>query len=309
MKRIVVLGSLNVDFVQRVPRMPSLGETLQGEELATYVGGKGANQACAVALLGGAVCFAGMVGSDPFAPRLRAELQAAGVDTRFVRTSARASGTALILVMPTGDNVIVISPGANADVSRALAAEAVGSLRAGDLLLCQLEVPLDTVAYALEAAHARGVTTVLDPAPAVPLPDEMLQNVSILTPNQTEASLLCGYGKPVETMDDAAAAARKLSERGAETVIVKMGAQGCFVMHGGESFSSPACATEIIDTTAAGDAFNGGIAVALAEGAEMMEAVRFANAAAGMSVAKAGAISSLPKRADVNEFLKRQHGA
>jgi ribokinase len=306
MKQIIVLGSLNIDFVQRVPRMPGLGETLQGQELATYVGGKGANQACAAALLGGAVRFAGMVGSDPFAPRLRTELEAAGVDTGFVRTSARASGTALILVMPTGENVIVISPGANGDVSREVAAEAVGSLRAGDLLLCQLEIPLDTVAYALEAAHAKGVVTVLDPAPAVPLRDEMLRSVSILTPNQTEASLLCGYDKPVETMEHAAAAARTLRERGAATVIVKMGAQGCFVMHGEETFSSPACATEIVDTTAAGDAFNGGVAVGLAEGAGMVEAVRFANAAAGLSVAKAGAISSLPKRADVDEFLRQR---
>jgi ribokinase len=303
MKQILVLGSLNIDFVQRVPRMPELGETLQGQELATYVGGKGANQACAAALLGGQVRFAGMVGNDIFAPRLRSELEGAGVDTKFIRTSERASGTALILVMPAGENVIVISPGANGDVSGPLATEAVNSLRAGDLLLCQLEIPLNTVMEALRTAHAKGVVTMLDPAPAVPLPKDLLRAVSILTPNQTEASALCGNSRPVETTDEAEMTARMLRARGAETVIVKMGAQGCFVAGGEGMFSSPAFPARIADTTAAGDAFNGAMAVALAEGAGITDAVRFANAAAGLSVTRAGAIASLPKRAEVDKLL------
>jgi ribokinase len=306
MKQILVLGSLNIDFVQRVPRMPELGETLRGQELATYVGGKGANQACAAALLGGAVRFAGMVGSDSFAPRLRGELEAAGVDTQFLRTSPRASGTALILVMPAGENVIVISPGANGDVSGAFAAEAVSRLRAGDLLLCQLEVPLNAVADALRAAHGKGVITILDPAPAAQLPSDLLRTVSILTPNQTEASVLSGNSRPVDTVEEAERTALMLRARGPATVIVKMGAQGCFVAGGEGVFSSPAFATRIIDTTGAGDAFNGALAVALAEGAGVTEAVRFANAAAGLSVAKAGAIASLPKRAEVDQLLGSQ---
>lgn len=303
MKQILVLGSLNVDFVQRVPRMPELGETLRGQELTTFVGGKGANQACAAALLGGAVRFAGMVGSDLFAPRLSAELEAAGVDTQFVRTSPRASGTALILVMPAGENVIVISPGANGDVSGKLAAEAVSSLRAGDLLLCQLEVPLNAVTDAIRAAHAKGVVTVLDPAPAAPLASDLLRAVSILTPNQTEASVLSGNSRPVETAGEAERTALMLRARGAESVIVKMGAQGCLVAGHEGTFSSPAFSTKIVDTTGAGDAFNGALAVALAEGAAVTEAVRFANAAAGLSVTKAGAIASLPRRAEVDKLL------
>ena len=303
MKRILVLGSLNIDFVQRVSRMPVPGETLRGEDLAMHVGGKGANQACAAALLGGKVSFAGMVGSDLFAPRLHAELQAAGVDVTLLRTSKRSSGTALILVLPTGENVIVISPGANGDVSCDVALACVNSLQPGDLLLCQLEIPLEAVAAALRAAYAKGVMTMLDPAPAIELPDDLLRSVSILTPNQTEASLLCGQNAPVETMQEAELAARELRCRGAGMVVVKMGAQGCLVSQEEQTFESPAFASEVVDTTAAGDAFNGALAVTLAEGLTLGDAVRFANAAAALTVRKAGAIRSIPNRVEVEQLL------
>ena len=308
MKQILVLGSLNIDFVQRVSRMPAPGETLRGEDLATHVGGKGANQACAAALLGGKVSFAGMVGSDQFAPRLQTELQAAGVDMHLVGISPRSSGTALILVLPTGENVIVISPGANGDVSRDVALASVCHLQRGDLLLCQLEIPLDSVAAALRAAYAKGVITMLDPAPASALPDDLLRSVSILTPNQTEASLLCGRALPVETMPDAEQAARELRRRGAGAIIVKMGAQGCLVWHEETAIQSPAFPSTVVDTTAAGDTFNGALAVALAEGLAMDRAARFANAAAALSVKKAGAISSIPNRLDVDALLANRKG-
>lgn len=303
MKQILVLGSLNVDFVQRVSRMPVPGETLRGEDLATHVGGKGANQACAAALLGGRVSFAGMVGSDQFASRLQTELQAAGVDTTFVGTSPRSSGTALILVLLTGENVIVISPGANGDVSRDVALASVCHLQRGDLLLCQLEIPLDSVAAALRAAYAKGVVTMLDPAPACALPDDLLRSVSILTPNQSEAGLLCGRDQPIESMQDAEQAARELRRRGAGTVIVKMGSQGCLVSRQEAAIESPTFPSDVVDTTAAGDTFNGALAVALAEGMAFDRAVRFANAAAALSVRKAGAISSIPNRDAVDALL------
>lgn len=314
MKQILVLGSLNIDFVQRVSRMPVPGETLRGEDLATHVGGKGANQACAAALLGGKVRFAGMVGSDLFAERLRSELRASGVDVEAIGTSARSSGTAMILVLPTGENVIVISPGANADVSREAALKAVGCLQDGDLLLCQLEIPLDTVAAALHAAQAKDVVTILDPAPACALPDGLLRSVSILTPNQTEAALLCGRTEPVETMREAAAAADMLRKQGVGIAIVKMGSQGCFVLSEKESMEAPGFPAQVVDTTAAGDSFNGALAVALAEGNALGDAVRFANAAAALSVTKAGAISSMPRRSEVEQLLMRTgeinvHGA
>lgn len=303
MKQILVLGSLNIDFVQRVPRMPVPGETLRGEELATHAGGKGANQACAAALLGGKVSFAGMVGSDIFADRLRSELQASGVDITSIRTSAKSSGTAIILVLPTGENVIVISPGANADVSSDVALESVNKLQRGDLLLCQLETPLDGVAAALHAAYAKGVVTILDPAPASALPQDLLRSVTILTPNQTEASLLCGRNGAVETMREAELAAQELRQQGAEIVIVKMGAQGCLVWNQERAMEAPAFPSEVVDTTAAGDTFNGALAVALAEGTALGDAVRFANAAAALSVTKTGAISSIPNRSAVEELL------
>ncbi len=303
MKQILVLGSLNIDFVQRVSRLPIPGETLRGEDLVTHVGGKGANQACAAALLGGKVSLAGMVGSDIFAGRLRSELQAAGIDTRLVGNSPRSSGTAIIFVLPTGENVIVISPGANADVSREVALASVDHLQRGDLLLCQLETPLDGVMAALQAAYANGVITILDPAPASTLPEGLLRSVSILTPNQSEASLLCGLKNPVETTQEAEVAARELRRGGPGMVIVKMGAQGCLALHEEETIEAPAFPSEVVDTTAAGDTFNGALAVALAEGAMLNNAMRFANAAAALCVRKAGAISSIPSRSAVEQLL------
>lgn len=303
MKKILVLGSLNIDFVQRVPRMPSPGETLRGEDLATHVGGKGANQACAAALLGGNVGLAGMVGSDQFAPRLQSELEAAGVDTTLIGTSPRSSGTALILVLPNGENVIVISPGANADISRDVALSSVCHLQRGDLLLCQLETPLPSVEAALRTAYAKGVTTILDPAPASPLSDDLLRSVSILTPNQTEAGLLCACESPIETMQDAEQAARHLRHRGADTVIVKMGEQGCLLSHKESNTACPGFPVNVVDTTAAGDTFNGALAVALSEDLPLNRAVRFANAAAALSVQKPGAISSIPNRSAVDSLL------
>lgn len=303
-RRIVVLGSLNIDLVQRVPRMPVAGETLTGGDLETYAGGKGANQACAAALLGGQVAMAGMVGRDVFSERLLTELKNAGVNTNSVGKADTSSGTAVIFVMPNGENSIVISPGANGQVTGAFALQAVEELQAGDYLLCQLETPMESVIAAMKAAHAKGVTTILDPAPAHGLPEELLHSTSILTPNQTEAGFLTCSTKAIETMAQAADAARQLQKRGTSVVIVKMGAGGCLVADGEEVTEVPAFSVQAVDTTAAGDTFNGALAVGLAEEMNLIDATRFANAAAALSVTKPGAIASMPSRSQVEQFLE-----
>lgn len=303
-KRILVLGSLNADLVQRVPRLPVAGETLSGGDLQIYAGGKGANQACAAALLGGQVQMAGMLGPDVFSDRLLAELQNAGVNTTSVGKATAATGSAVILVLPGGENSIVISPGANAEVTSDFALEAVEELQAGDFLLCQLETPLESVAAAMKAAHARQIVTILDPAPALELSGELLRSTAILTPNQTEAQLLVRSSEPIETTSQAEKAARVLHTRTHQAVIVKLGAQGCVIVTDARTAHVPGFPVSAIDTTAAGDTFNGALAVALAEGLDLIDASRFANAAAALCVTKPGAIPSIPSRPAVEHFLK-----
>lgn len=286
MGRILVLGSLNIDLVQRVPHLPRTGETIRGDHFAVHVGGKGANQACAAARLGGAAVFAGMLGSDVFATRIRRELSDAGVDLAHVQTSPASSGVATILVLPSGDNSIVIAPGANADVSPQLAIEAVSTLASGDFLLCQLEIPLASVHAGLAEARSRGVTTILDPAPVCDLPASLLDLVDILTPNQTEA-----------------AAIPPLALERIKTVVFKLGREGCRIRHSASDTIVPGFQVAATDTTAAGDTFNGALAVALHEGRDLTSAARFANAAAAISVTRPGAIPSVPSRLEVNQFL------
>lgn len=303
MKRILVLGSLNIDLVQRVPRVPVPGETLKGGDLQTFVGGKGANQACAAAQLGGQVQMAGKVGSDVFAGRILRELEAAGVDTELVAQPDLATGSATIFVLPSGDNTIVLSPGANADVSAAFGLQAVENLQPGDLLLCQLEIPMETVEASIRAAHERQIVTVLDPAPAARLPDRLLGSVDILTPNQTEAASLTGAAEPPGNMVEAEQCAQELRRRGAKTVIVTMGEQGCLLAEESGSREISGWTVAVCDTTAAGDAFNGALAAMLARGAALSEAAAYANAAAALAVTKPGALSSIPYAAEVDAFL------
>lgn len=303
-RRIVVLGSLNIDLVQRVPRMPVAGETLTGSDLETYTGGKGANQACAAALLGGSVVMVGMIGRDVFSERLIAELKRTGVDTELVGKVGTSSGTAVIFVMPNGENSIVISPGANAEVTAAVALDAVEQLQAGDFLLCQLETPMESVHAAMKAAHEKGVITILDPAPARGLPEDLLRSTSILTPNQTEAAFLICSNEAIETAAQATNAARQLQSRGASVVIVKMGSAGCVAAEGSHVTEVAAFYVQAVDTTAAGDTFNGALAVGLAEGMSLVDATRFANGAAALSVTKPGAIASMPSRVQVEQFIK-----
>lgn len=308
MKLILVLGSLNIDLVQRVPRMPIAGETLAGGGLQIFAGGKGANQACAAALLGGDVRMAGKVGNDVFADRIVEELRGRGVATEAVQQADGPTGTASIYVLPNGENAIVISAGTNGAVGVEFALRAVQDMTAGDVLLCQLEIPLEAVNAAMQAGFDRGVVTILDPAPVCELPDDLLRHCTIVTPNQTEAAALLGDSRGIETLADAEMAAQKLQTRGAKTVIVKIGKLGCVVSTGTAVWAEHGLNVSAIDTTAAGDAFNGALAAELARGGTLKEATSFANAAAALSVTKPGAIASLPGLAEVREFMIQQLG-
>jgi ribokinase len=308
MTTLVVAGSLNMDFVVAVERLPAPGETVLGSDFRMIPGGKGGNQACAAARLGSgstAVRMIGRVGYDVFGDHLKASLSAAGVDVRAVHaTRSEASGVALISVEKSGQNSIVVAPGAN----HAMAAgevEAMRPLFAGArLALFQLESPIDTVAAALRLAREEGARTILDPAPAQPLPAALLAEVDILTPNESEALLLLSRPPGRVELDEAPALARFLAEMGPRAVILKLGERGCFYRDSGTELFSAAFSVTPRDTTAAGDVFNAALAVALAEDLAIEDALRFANAAAAISVTRAGAQASVPSRAEVDHFLR-----
>jgi ribokinase len=302
---IVVTGSLNMDFVVTVPHLPAPGETVLGSDFTLIPGGKGANQACAAGKLGGSTRMVGCVGSDVFADQLKASLVAAGVDVSAVQTvSTQPSGVALIWVDEHGQNSIVVAPGAN----HAFTPADVEALRSGfggaRFGLFQLETPLETVAAAMRVAREAGAQTILDPAPAQPLSRDLLRLVDILTPNESEACLLLGRPAARVTPADAPALAQSLRALGAASVLLKLGEQGCYYSGPGEERYEPAFPVEVRDTTAAGDTFNGALAVALAEGAAIPQALRFANAAAALSVTQLGAQASIPSRAPVTALLR-----
>ncbi len=307
MTTLAVVGSLNMDFVVTVDALPAPGQTVLGRNFQMIPGGKGANQACAAARLGAnsvTVRMVGRVGYDVFADHLKASLSAAGVDVSAVHsTRAQATGVALISVDTAGQNSIVVASGAN----HALLASETEAMRpvfrGARFALFQLESPLDTVAAALKLARAEGARTILDPAPAVPLAPELLASVDILTPNETEASILLGLPPGRVSMSDAAALARSLRELGPKAVLLKLGDQGCFYYDGETELSSPAFPVVAKDATAAGDTFNAALAVALAEDRGVEEALRFANAAAAISVTRLGAQASVPARAEVDALL------
>lgn len=301
---IVVAGSLNADLVQRVERFPRPGETVVGSDLSIIPGGKGANQACAAALLGGRVKMLGQVGNDPFGPILIESLERANVDTSGVRVSAAATGTAAILVLPAGENLIIISPGANANLTPDTITDRLETIGPRSILLTQLEVPLATTELCLRVARERGATTILDPAPAQALPSELLALVDFLTPNQTEAALLLGSKGEIESYEEAEQAAQELLERGPSAIVLKLGSLGVVVAKRGAAFRAHGFAVKAVDSTAAGDTFNGALAVALAEGSTLEDACRFANAAGAISVTRHGAQSSIPRRTEVEDFLR-----
>ena len=304
MKRLVVLGSLNIDLVTPVERLPRPGETLVGGDLAVFQGGKGANQACAIGRLGGTVTMIGQVGSDAFGTSLRDSLRAAGVDTSGIGVSTRSTGSACISVLPDGENAILISPGANATLSPELALERLRLAAPYDFLLAQLETPMTTIVEAFAEARRSGATTILDPAPVQPLPAALIPNLDFVTPNQIEAAALLGDTNAcIRSFDDARAAAAALLSAGYRGVVLKLGELGCYVATAQAGGAVPGFKVVAVDTTAAGDTFNAAFAVSLAEGAAIMDAALFANAAAALSVTRPGAQSSIPARAEVESLL------
>jgi ribokinase len=304
MKRIVVLGSLNIDLVLPVAQLPRPGETVVGGDLAVFEGGKGANQACAAGRLGGAVTMIGQVGADPFAGRLIEALRAAGVDTSGIGVSERPTGSACISVLPDGENAITISPGANATLSPEIALARLRAAQPYHFLLAQLETPMPTVVAAFAEARQSGATTILDPAPVQSLPLELIPHLDFITPNQIEAAALLGRAQDcIGNLDDARAAADGLLGAGYRGVVLKLGRLGCYVATKTLRAAVPAFEVVAVDTTAAGDTFNAAFAAALAEGALILEAALFANAAAALSVTRPGAQNSIPARAEVESLL------
>jgi ribokinase len=300
-----------MDFVVSVDRLPAPGETVLGRDFQMIPGGKGANQACAAGKLGGegiAVRMLGRVGYDLFADHLKASLSAAGVEVSAVHgTKSQPTGVALIWVDRAGQNSIVVASGANHELAAADVEAMRKTFHNARIALFQLESPLDTVAAALALARAEGLETVLDPAPARPLPADLLSNVDILTPNETEALILLGRQPARVSPADAAELARSLRRLGPKMVILKLGDAGCFLSTDSMEKHFPAFSVEVRDSTAAGDTFNGALAVALAEGRSIEEALSFANAAAAISVTRLGAQASIPSRAEVERFLKSRH--
>ena len=297
-KPIVVVGSINMDLVARTPRIAQAGETLIGTGFETTPGGKGANQAVAVARLGYPVAMVGMVGDDVFGQVLHENLTNAGVDAAAVAQVSGPSGVAPIQVADNGENSIIVVSGANGKVDPAFIEQHAALIRSAGMVLCQLELPMETVSYTLKLCAASGVPAMLDPAPAALLPEAIWPEITWFTPNETEAALY------LNDKSDPEGAARTLLAKGLKVVVLKRGAEGAYVaVAGGKGGWVRAFAVDAIDTVGAGDCFNGAFAVALLEGSDPWTAARFASAAAAISVTRRGAQASMPSRCDVDDFL------
>jgi ribokinase len=303
---ICVVGSTNIDLIARVPRLPRLGETLVGHSFSVGYGGKGANQAVMAARLGARVTMVTRVGRDVFGDGMVRNYREQGIDPAYVLVDEeRFSGVAPIFVDDSAQNVIVIVPGANLGLSPADVHRAARAIDSADVLVCQLEVPIETTLEAFRIAKTREVSTILNPAPAATVPDELLRLSDLCVPNETEAELLTGTS--IESLTDAAAAARALLARGPRAVIVTLGARGALLCDGDAAEHVPGIRVDAVDPTGAGDAFVGGLAVFLAEGDRLRDAVRRANGVAALSVMKLGTQVSFPTRHEADDFLAR-HG-
>ncbi len=316
MADILVIGSLNADLVIRVPRFPAPGETLQGSDLVTVSGGKGANQAVATARLGASVAMLGRVGNDHFGDMLIKNLQQNHVDTKFVqRDDSAATGTAVIVVDEHGQNSIVLSPGANGKVTRDDVKKSGTNFSDAKIILLQHEIPFETVTYAVECAAAEKIVVILNPAPAREIPNDLLAKINFIIPNETELSLLVGRksapsaGQPVSDLAVVETAARLLVTQGAQTVIVTLGANGALIVNKDGVKHIPSFKVNVVDTTAAGDAFIGGFAIALLGGQSLEDAVQYASVCGALAVTKFGAQPSLPTADEVSKFMSLRGGA
>jgi ribokinase len=301
MPKIVVVGSFNVDLASYMHRMPKPGETVHGREFMIGPGGKGSNQAVAAARLGAEVTFIGRIGTDVFAPYALELWEREGINLQLVvQDPNNPTGVAAIFVDESGENRIVVTLGANLKVSKEDIDLAKNAISQADLLLTQLEIDYDTASYALRVAKELGVRTILNPAPAGQLATDALVNADILTPNETELEILSSMsGAPIEE------SARSLLTSRDQAIIVTLGSNGAFCVQKDQVISVPTYDVDVVDTTGAGDAFNAALAVAVAEGLELKDAIEFANAAAALCVTKPGAAKSMPTRSEVHNLLNR----
>jgi ribokinase len=305
-KPVVVVGSINIDLVSTTERIPAIGETISGRDFQIHPGGKGANQAVAVARLGYPVRMIGRIGTDAFGKQLRSNLESAGVDVAGVMTSEGTSGVAVILVDNKGENSIVITAGANALLSPQDLDTNIEIIRSAGLVLTQLEIPLETVEYLADLCDREGVPLILDPAPARKLQVDFLRRVAWFTPNETEADFFVDFlGGSSETAGPEDIAL-ELTARGLQGVILKLGSRGAYISGtNGEARSIASFPVNAVDSTAAGDAFNGAFATGLMIGKSPIESAQFASAAAAISVTRAGAQPSMPEMEEVERLLNQ----
>ncbi|SCX97735.1 ribokinase [Desulfoluna spongiiphila] len=304
-KPLVVLGSVNADHILQVKELPRPGETVTGHGYRVVPGGKGANQAVAAVRLGARTAFIACVGEDDFGRRMKDAFQAKGMDTRGIMVEeGMPTGMAMIFVAENGENCIGISPEANACLTPERLAPHLGLIRGASALLMQMETPMETVIMAAEEAKKAGVPVALNPAPARSLPEELLKNLAIITPNETEAAALTGIA--IQDAASAMEAAACLHGMGVATVIITLGAKGAFVSAKGRGAVVPGFHVTPVDTTAAGDTFNGALMAALQRGDQLPEAIAFSHAAAALSVMRMGAQTSIPTRKEAEDFLRAQ---
>ena len=304
MKKIVVIGSLNMDMVLNVHHMPSVGETILCDRMELIPGGKGANQACAAGKLGADVVMLGAVGKDEYARKQKVSLEAAGVDIgRIIEKKNVSTGTAVISVNQEGNNSIMVIQGANRELSVKDIDDNMDLLEDSDILIFQLEVPMETVLYAAKKGRELGKYLILDPAPAPKnIPEELLGYMDIVKPNETELALLTGMECAEQHLEEATAVLKKM---GARNVVVTLGGEGVYISpEYGEAFRVDARKVKVVDTTAAGDSFTAAMAVKLAEGKALKESCEFANLVASVIVTRKGAQSSIPTRQELNELMK-----
>lgn len=296
--KIVVVGSSNTDMIIKASRIPKPGETILGGEFTTAAGGKGANQAVAAARAGGKVCFIARIGDDLLGGQALDGFKNDGIDTAFVFTDDKApSGVALIMVSESGENSISVASGANGNLNLDDIEKSKSRIEGADILLMQLESPIATIKTAAKVAKVAGVKVILNPAPAQELDDDILSNIDIITPNETEAEILTGV--TINAEKDMHKAADILLAKGITTVLITLGSKGVLVAQKDSKQIIPAYKVDVIDTTAAGDVFNGTFAVALAKGESLEDSVRFGNAAASISVTRMGAQPSAPMKEEI----------
>lgn len=302
-KTLTILGSINADHVISVPYFAKPGETLTGQNYQIAYGGKGANQAVAAARLGAKVAFISCIGSDNIGETMKNAFAQEGIDTTYINTVPQEmTGMAFIQVAQSGENSIVLASGANAHLGEIVVRQSEAQIAQSDCLLMQLETPLSGVELAAQIAKKNGVKVVLNPAPAQILSDELLSLIDIITPNETEAEILTGVA--VTDEQSAVKAAQVFHKKGIDCVMITLGEKGVFVSQNGETRIINGFCVKAVDTTAAGDTFNGGFVTALLEGQSFENAVRFGQAAAAISVTKKGAQSSIPTRQETLDFLE-----